>query len=348
MTEVFVSYRREDEVAAGRLVQALQKQGLSIWWNRALPGGVHWRANIESALASAKCVVTIWTRASVGAKGSFVKDAAARAARRKVLVPVLLERVEPPLGFGELQSVDLTRWRGSTRDPFFQDLVSAIRAKLDGRVVPPPLGPMRRLRRRLTAGAVGSALVAVASAFATNTLNVQNSACGMPLAQPWLSDACGAFGLGARPARAERISWEQRTIGDCESLRQHVKRFPEGAYRETALALLSASKVSSIEQWTTVQRPLRLVVGRDAPAAATEVAARNTALERGRKKAQLLCQDFGTFGAFRLKAADVDPQEWTCETVSGGTVCGFDGRALCSLDEFSPIQHEECDAVSAR
>ena len=70
--------------------------------------------------------MVVWTRASTGAGGGFVKDEAARAARRRILVPVTLDKVEPPLGFGELQAIDLTRWRGSTRDPFLQDLVAAI------------------------------------------------------------------------------------------------------------------------------------------------------------------------------------------------------------------------------
>ena len=106
MTDVFVSYKRDDEVRVGRLVKALQKQGLSIWWDRELPGGEQWRAKLEAALAQAKCAVVVWTRASTGADGGFVKDEAARAARRQILVPVTLDKVEPPLGFGELQAVD--------------------------------------------------------------------------------------------------------------------------------------------------------------------------------------------------------------------------------------------------
>ena len=348
MTDVFVSYKRDDEVRVGRLVKALQEQGLSIWWDRELPGGEQWRAKLEAALAQAKCAVVVWTRASTGADGGFVKDEAARAARRQILVPVTLDKVEPPLGFGELQAIDLTRWRGSPRDPFLQDLVAAIRAKMEGRAVPPPQGPIKRLRRRLTAGGVAAVLAALASAFATNTLNLQNSTCGMPLAQPWLSDACGTFGLGARPGRPERIAWEQRPKGDCDALKKHIRQFPEGSYLATAAAMLSARNVTPVEQWVPVQHPLRLLLGRDAPSSATEVAARSAAIERGRKKAQILCQDFGASGLARYRGADVDAQEWTCEPARGGIVCGFEGRALCSLDELSKVESETCHANQPR
>ena len=39
MNEVFVSCKREDEARAGRLVQALEGTGLSVWWARGLSGG---------------------------------------------------------------------------------------------------------------------------------------------------------------------------------------------------------------------------------------------------------------------------------------------------------------------
>src|SRR5262245_8400762 len=119
MSEIFVSYKREDEKQVGRLVRALEGAGLSVWWDRGLPGGESWRSQIQTALDAAKCVIVAWTRESVGPAGDFVCDEAGQATRRSVLVPVMLERVDPPLGFGEIQAIDLTRWKGNPRDPFF-------------------------------------------------------------------------------------------------------------------------------------------------------------------------------------------------------------------------------------
>ena len=63
-----------------------------------------------------------------------------------------LDNVMPPLGFGELQAIDLKRWKGGAKDPFLLDLVAACRAKLDGQPIPPSKGPSVRLYRRLRAG----------------------------------------------------------------------------------------------------------------------------------------------------------------------------------------------------
>jgi len=46
MSDVFVSYKREDEVRVAPLVHALEAAGLDVWWDRGLPGGESWRANI--------------------------------------------------------------------------------------------------------------------------------------------------------------------------------------------------------------------------------------------------------------------------------------------------------------
>jgi hypothetical protein len=344
MSEVFISYKREDEVRVGRLVQALERQGLSVWWDRELPGGESWRTNIEAALDKARCVVAVWTRGSVGLAGSFVRDEAARAARKGLLVPVLLDKVDPPLGFGEIQAIDLTRWRGKPNDPFLQDLLAAVRARIDGRPVPAPLGPMKRLRRRMTAGAAASVLLAAGAAFANNVLQVQNRACAMPVAQPGLSDLCGALGLGARPPREERLAWAARAEGRCDALRLHLQRFPNGAYRDTAQALLNARSVVVETSWKPGEQPqpLRLLVGRDVPASTDDAAARASAIERGTRKAEQMCRDFDAAGLTRLLSAQVEPQEWQCSREGRGYVCGFEGKALCRQEQLQRVENEVC------
>jgi TIR domain len=344
MSEVFISYKREDKVRVGRLVQALERQGLSVWWDRELPGGESWRANIEAALDKARCVVVVWTQGSVGTGGSFVRDEAGRAARKGLLVPVLLDKVDPPLGFGETQAIDLTRWRGKVSDPFFQDLVDAARARIAGRPAPAPFGPIKRLRRRLTAGAAASVLLAAGAAFANNVLQVQNRACVAPVAQPGLSDLCGALGLGARPVRDERLAWAAREEGKCDGLRTHLQRFPSGAYRDTAQALLNARSVVVETSWKLGEQPqpLRLLVGRDGDASIDDAAAKARAIERGTKRAEQMCRDFDAAGLTRLQAALVEPQEWQCSREGGGVVCGFEGKALCRQEHLQRIEKELC------
>ncbi|HEY3800450.1 MAG TPA: toll/interleukin-1 receptor domain-containing protein [Caulobacteraceae bacterium] len=340
-TDVFISYKREDEVRVARLAQALEKAGFTIWWDRGLPGAESWRENIGAALAEARCVVVVWSHGSVGPEGAFVRDEAGRAMARGLLVPVSIDRVGPPLGFGELQAIDLTRWRGAQGDPFFRDLVGVIRAKLDNGPTPKPQGPTARVARRLFYGGVSSASLAAFAAFAFNTFGVASNLCTLPAAQPGLSDTCGAVGLGGRPSQTERLAWAAIPKGSCQALRDHVARFPTGAYAHEAADLITARKVSTVDTWSPSTRSLALyqpqtATGPDQPAAQA------AALKAAQTQADQLCQGFAAATSFRFHAATPQPQTWNCSTAAGKVTCGFSGMVTCTLDERATVQKETC------
>ena len=198
MTDLFLSYKREDEARVARLVKALEAAGLSLWWDRGLPGGEEWRANIEAALDAAKVVVVCWTHASVGPEGGFVRDEASRARGR--LVPVILGRgVRLPLGFGEMQAIDLSHWLGNARDPFFQDLVALLRARLAGAPAPKPKGPAHRALRRFVYGGGLATAALVLTGVLWSTPDAREGVCALPVAQPALSRGCCRAGFTEKP-----------------------------------------------------------------------------------------------------------------------------------------------------
>jgi serine/threonine-protein kinase len=80
-------------------------------------------------------VIVVWTKRSVGHEGNFVHDEASRAQRRGVYLPIRLDRVDPPLGFGEVQAIPLKGWRGDRSDPRFVALIDAIRECITGKHV---------------------------------------------------------------------------------------------------------------------------------------------------------------------------------------------------------------------
>ena len=342
MSEVFISYKREDEPRVGRLVQALEGTGLSVWWDRGLPGGESWREQIQTALDAAKCVIVVWTHESVGPAGDFVRDEAGQAKRRGVMVPVMLDKVDPPLGFGEIQAINLVHWKGNPHDPFFTDLCTAVTAKLEGRAVPPAKGPMKRLMRRLTYSSLASAIGLGGLAFGFNLFSAQDQVCGVSLLQPQVSDLCGALGLGNRPTKTERIAWEGRAPGSCAALRSHIERFPQGAYRDDAADMLAARRVTQTEIWTPGTRRLSLYVGQDSTYSINEAAAQSAALARAQASAERLCKGFVATTSFRLTSAKAVPQVWNCEPASGGVVCGFEGEAVCTLEERGIQETETC------
>jgi len=357
MTDVFLSYKRDDEARAGRLVQALQAQGLAVWWDRGLQAGGSWRAQIEAELAAARCVVVLWTTASVGAEGGFVKDEATRGLRRRALVQVLLDRVELPVGFGEEQAIDLIGWgqglRRSARDPFVLDLVAAIRAKLDGQPAPKPQGPMKRLLRRAMAGGIGAGLALAAGAFATNALNLQQHLCTLPLAQPGLSDACGAAGLGGRPDRALRLTrereqqaWAALPAGDCAALRRFVSDWPSGLHRPEADARLTARSVTRTQRWEPKEGRIPLYLSEAKAAAATEVRAREQALAAGQRDAEQRCRLYPG-GNHRFVSALAEAGEWSCHREAAGWFCSAQGMAVCRMEERVETEVERCGAGEA-
>jgi TolB-like protein len=126
VSEVFISYKRENLAAVNRLVEALRAEGVSVWWDQDIPPNAPWEATIERELAAAKLVIVAWSPASVASDN--VKAEARWARGQDRLLQVFVEACEPPLFFGERQGVDLNGWSGAASDPAFRTMLQAIRA----------------------------------------------------------------------------------------------------------------------------------------------------------------------------------------------------------------------------
>ena len=167
MVDVFVSYKAEDRKRVKPLVDALIADGLSVWWDAHIGGGSDWRESIEENLEGAECVIVVWSRRSVGPQGRFVRDEASRAQRNNAYLPIRIDRVEPPLGFGETQAISLIGWAGDTGDERYQSVRSAVRAVIAGTHVSsrhvedtaPEAGVSRRAVLATGGGLVAAAVV---------------------------------------------------------------------------------------------------------------------------------------------------------------------------------------------
>ena len=164
MGEVFLSYKAEDRARLKPLVAALEADGCTVWWDAHIGGGTDWREEIQVHLDRAHCVIVAWSERSVGPDGSFVRDEAGRARDHHTYLPVCIDAVKPPLGFGEVQAISLTGWKGNRKDPRYQALLNAVRARLAGEAPPPIPANLAtpRISRRTAIAAGGAGLVAVA------------------------------------------------------------------------------------------------------------------------------------------------------------------------------------------
>jgi hypothetical protein len=161
--DVFVSYSRKDKDFVRGLVKTLEQAGCKVWWDTALAPGETFSPVIQRALESARCVVVVWSKTSIDS--AWVNDEAGVGRQRKVLVPVRIEGVEPPLGFRQVHDVDFTDWRGDAAAPQVQALIGGIGKLLKDRTITEVvLAPSRRTRWPLWAA--GAAVLAAAAAIA--------------------------------------------------------------------------------------------------------------------------------------------------------------------------------------
>ena len=142
---IFVSYAREDQAAVRSLVEGLQAAGFSVWWDRGLEGGEAFRDAIERQLEAADAVIVVWSRRSSASR--WVVDEAEVAVGRGVLVPLRIESVRVPLGFGAFHTLDFSDGF-NIQQKSWQELIGAI-ARLDSarlQVMPrPPISVMRNV-----------------------------------------------------------------------------------------------------------------------------------------------------------------------------------------------------------
>ena len=107
---IFLSYAHADAKRAQQLASALTARGYTVWWDNLIEGGAQFAKSIRSALESADAVVVLWSKSSI--ESDWVADEAAQGRDRKRLVPLSLDGSQPPLGFGQYQTIDLANWRG--------------------------------------------------------------------------------------------------------------------------------------------------------------------------------------------------------------------------------------------
>jgi TIR domain len=85
MSDIFISYKREEQAIARNLANALESEGWTVWWDPKLRAGEHFDDVIEKVLNEAKCVVVLWSNLSVNSE--YVKAEATEALEQKNLFP---------------------------------------------------------------------------------------------------------------------------------------------------------------------------------------------------------------------------------------------------------------------
>lgn len=136
MADVFISYKKNDRATADQIARELANVGLSVWSDQAITPGMDFQREIERELHQARCVLVLWSQASI--VSPWVMKEALYALEKDKLVPALIEQTVLPLPFAALTTFDL-RTLGSAR------LVALIAERLGKRnkSAPVELAPQR-------------------------------------------------------------------------------------------------------------------------------------------------------------------------------------------------------------
>lgn len=168
MAKLFLSYSRKDETKARRFTEWLEREGHDVWRDEDdIGGGASFSLEIEKALNDCDAVLVLWSAESV--RSAWVRDEAGFGRDKAKLIPLSLDGIEPPLGFRQFQSIDLSKWKGRTEPSKAEGIRAAI-ARIAGLPRAPAAGKSARRSSRAFLGrslwVVGGIAVFAAGALA--------------------------------------------------------------------------------------------------------------------------------------------------------------------------------------
>ncbi len=237
MSDIFISYKREDRNRAKPLAETLEKTGWSVWWDPQLRSGEHFDDVIERELKSAKCVIVLWSDQSVSSQ--YVRDEAAYALKLNKLIPVAIDEVELPFRYQGLHTARLVGWKGSPTFPAFKKLLDDIATRIEPR--PEKSMPRRTATKvkRSPSAKWKSDSAGVLIKQVKPSLSEEWAECN----EPFLREAFQKFmqesldGFGSASAGKQRIDFVQEVKGPARSLLLVVPTDSSNEFQFTKAAL---------------------------------------------------------------------------------------------------------------
>jgi len=134
--DIFVSYARNDREIAARIVEKLEEEGHSVWWDPRLNPNEDWMYGLKHHLNSVKCVIVIWSSSSVRPDSYVRVEATEGSAKGDRLLSILAEpTVIPPL-FARKKPVDLVDWVNDSNSEQLHYLLERVEGILANRSQP--------------------------------------------------------------------------------------------------------------------------------------------------------------------------------------------------------------------
>lgn len=322
MSDIFISYKKDDSVPVARIVEGLRSEGLDVWWDQDIGPGVPWDESIKTRIEAAKCIVAVWSTLSVTAP--WVKEEAGHGKARGILVPVRIHDVDPPIGFGLIQAGDLRVWTGDTADPKWQAFVGNVRKVLRGEKIAHLLAPQIGSRRM-----TGLAMMAGVAALAIAAL-------GIAVFRP---GALGPVGAEEQAAWVEAVKAKSRAPFEA-----YLKAFPGGRFADDAKTALAACRKTPDGRTEPFERKLNVHGNTSAEAFGDRESAILSARDHGREQAERVCAEIADAEKIDAMTTRVEPANQPMCTPMGpkAFTCSQSLWATCKGEKRLASEHEVC------
>ncbi len=115
MSDVFISYSRDNQEAVRRLAEAVKALGYDVWWDDQLPPHLAYGDVIQQKVGGARAAIVVWS--ANAAASEWVRAEADMARGQKKLIQTTIDGAEPPMPFNQLHYVSLADWQGEAEHP---------------------------------------------------------------------------------------------------------------------------------------------------------------------------------------------------------------------------------------
>lgn len=131
MSEICVIYLSEDEAIVGQLVTLLKKHW-DVWWAHDIAHGT-WEKEIRNKIGKCKAVVTVLSHHAEVERTAILKDEMRYTKKLgKPIFPFLINPVDVPFGFGDLNYTEAHGWSGAENHLGYLQLKNKISVTIGG------------------------------------------------------------------------------------------------------------------------------------------------------------------------------------------------------------------------
>ena len=123
MTDLYITYSIRERYWVSKLVESLESEGYSVWWDHAVIPGENFRSDSQLALKQSKCALVVWSETAVDDHWVLV-DCKQALLQKQNLASVLVQDCQIPKHCSEIELTDLKDWKvGDKQNPHFMNLL---------------------------------------------------------------------------------------------------------------------------------------------------------------------------------------------------------------------------------